>query len=105
MAAMFSCTVPFRSSYFWNTWVKSFMVFERMKKSATPRMTSATRKMMLILKLMKTHISTERIMLNGALTEMRISIWKAFCRFETSVVRRVMSPEVENLSMLENEKV
>ena len=68
-------------------------------------MTNATRKMRLILKLMNTHISTERIMLNGALTDMRMSIWKAFCKLDTSVVIRVISPEVENLSMLANENV
>ena len=36
---------------------------------------------------------------------MRRIIWKAFCRLVTSVVMRVTSPAVENLSMFENEKV
>ncbi len=41
----------------------------------------------------------------GALTQMRMDIWNACCTFITSVVILVTSPAVENLSMLEKEKV
>ena len=65
----------------------------------------ATTKMMLIRTSMRKHMKMLEIMRKGALTEMRNNCWKAFCRLFTSVVMRVTSPEVLNLSMSENEKV
>ena len=58
---------------------------------------------MLVLRFMKRHMNMLKIMVNGARTETRRIIWKAFCRLLTSVVMRVMSPDVENLSMFPNE--
>lgn len=43
--------------------------------------------------------------ISGGRMAMRMIIWYAFCMFVTSVVRRVMRPAVEYLSMLENEYV
>ena len=44
------------------------------------------------------------IIIIGARNTMRIIMLKAFCTLFTSVVRRVTSDAVENLSMLEKEK-
>ena len=46
-----------------------------------------------------------QIMLAGALVNIRKIIWYAFCRLVTSVVRRVTSPAVLNLSIFANENV
>ena len=62
-------------------------------------------KMRLMRKLMNTHISTLNTKLSGARTEALKIMSSARCMFCTSVVIRVMSPPVENRSMLENEKV
>ncbi len=43
--------------------------------------------------------------LTGARIHMRRIIWYEFCTFVTSVVRRVTSPAVLNLSILEKAKV
>ena len=47
---------------------------------------------------------TEKISISGARTAVRMIIIKAICTFDTSVVRRVTSEDVENWSMLANEK-
>ena len=47
----------------------------------------------------------EKTIISGLRTAMRMIIWYVFCRFVTSVVRRVTMLAVENLSMFENEKV
>ena len=39
----------------------------------------------------------------GARTNIRSSIWYAFCTLVTSVVNRVINPAVLNRSILENE--
>ena len=105
IAEMFSCTELFRSSYLVNTCAKSFTVRLMILYSAKPRISRAVRNIMLVLRFMKRHMNMLKIMVNGARTETRRIIWKAFCRLLTSVVMRVMSPDVENLSMLENENV
>ena len=48
-------------------------------------------------------ITMEKIRVEGARTAMRMSIWKVFWRFVTSVVSRVTMLPVENLSMFEKE--
>ena len=75
------------------------------KTSAAASTTMAARKIRLSRTLMKKHMNIEQTSISGARTAMRRIIWKAFCRLVTSVVMRVTSPAVENLSMLENEKV
>ena len=69
-----------------------------------PRKQRAARKMRLSSRLMKKHMAMLVIRVRGARTAMRMIIWKAFCTLVTSVVSRVTSPAVLNLSMLENEK-
>ena len=54
---------------------------------------------------MKKHMNIEHSSISGARTAMRSIIWKAFWMLVTSVVIRVTRPAVENLSMLEKEKV
>ena len=68
-------------------------------------MSRATTKIILIFRLMNTHMKTLNTRFSGARTEMRISIWNACCRLCTSVVIRVMRPPLEYLSMFENENV
>ena len=54
--------------------------------------------------LMPKAMISEKISISGQRTATLISIWYAFCRFVTSVVSLVTILDVENLSMLENEK-
>ena len=74
------------------------------KKMPTAKTGITTRKIMaswgLILK-----VSTQaQISMMGQRTATRMIIMNAICTLVTSVVRRVMIPPVENLSMLEKEK-
>ena len=64
----------------------------------------ATRKMILSFLCIRKHIPSAETMFSGARNDTRSSIWKAPWMLDTSVVIRVTSPAVENLSMSENEK-
>jgi hypothetical protein len=45
-----------------------------------------------------------KIIIRGARTQIRMIIWNAVCTLVTSVVSRVTRPDVEYLSIFENEK-
>lgn len=62
-----------------------------------------TRKTSASLGLMVKVSTHAQISMMGQRTAMRMIIIKAICTLVTSVVRRVMIPPVENLSMLEKE--
>ena len=61
--------------------------------------------MLAILALIKNAMNIAQIRENGARMHIRRIIWYAFWMLVTSVVSRVTSPAVLNLSMLENEKL
>ncbi len=73
-------------------------------QSDTPSTTIATMKMSESRGSMTRHITTDSTRRNGARTVMRKICWNACCRFCTSVVMRVTSPDVEYLSMSEKAK-
>ena len=74
-----------------------------MPKSPIASTTSAARKIRVSLTLIMKHIVMLRISMRGALTAMRIIIWKAFSMLVTSVVILVTRPAVLKRSMFENE--
>ncbi len=104
MACTFSCTELFRRSYFLNTALNSgianFAIRSRPKLSSG--MAAANTNASSLPTLMD--MMTEKISISGARTAVRMIIIKAICTFDTSVVRRVTSEDVENWSMLANEK-
>ena len=79
------------------------MALEMISPRKITRIARATTKTMLSLVLMEKAITREKISVSGARKHMRMIIWKAFCKLVTSVVRRVISPAVLNLSILEKE--
>ena len=62
------------------------------------------RKISDILRLMRNDMNTERIIISGVLTAILISIWKAICSCDTSLVSLVTRDELENLSTSSKEK-
>ena len=77
------------------------MAFRMMIDSAIPRRMTAARYMLASVGLMKKDIAMAHSMVAGARIAMRRIIWYAFWMLVTSVVSRVTSPAVLNLSMLE----
>ena len=57
MAAMFSCTLAFRSSYLRNTWLKIFSVTAMMDPITTAKNTTAIKNMALSRGLMIRHMA------------------------------------------------
>ena len=104
MALTFSCTALFITSYCWNTRAKVSLTRRMTSVSTTASMTAAMIKIRLICPLMTKHMTMLDSIEKGARMLVRSSIWKAFCRFDTSVVMRVTRPEVEYLSMSLNAK-
>ena len=72
--------------------------------STDPKIGTATKKIHDSSALMENAMMDAEINIIGARTRVRITIIKAFCRLVISVVIRVMSEDVLNLSILEKEK-
>lgn len=76
-----------------------------MRSTNTKRMAAATRKIHAICGSMMKDMTEAKMNMTGARTSMRMLIWKDICTLVISVVRRVMSEDVEKRSILANEKV
>ena len=76
-----------------------------MSSTSTKRMAAATRKIQAMPGSMIKAMMEAKMNMTGARTSIRMLIWKDICTLVISVVRRVMSEDVENRSMLANEKV
>ena len=68
-----------------------------------PKMGITARKISEISWLMRKDITMAKISMAGQRIRVRMIIIKAFCTLLTSVVKRVTSPALLNLSILENE--
>ena len=104
MALTFSCTTPFRSSYRLKISLNNRATRVISTARNVERTTIATRNTRLSFPLMKKHMNKAETMLSGARNDVRSSIWNAFWMLLTSVVMRVTSPAVLNLSISEKEK-
>ena len=94
-----------RASYFLKTLVKTFIALLIMKKKPNATIgTRAANKNPIIPPPTKV-ITAEKININGALTTIRIIIWKPIWMLLISVVILVTKDEAENLSILVNEKL
>ncbi len=105
MPRRFSSTTPFILSYSLKTRLNTGWAFDMMKKSPMPSTGTAARKTEASRRFIRAAAVSEKISMTGLRTAMRISIMNACCMFVTSVVRRVMMLEGENLSMFSKEKL
>ena len=99
IAAMFSCTELFSASYFLKMRLNSGNTYRTIPNRIAAKKGTMIRKISAISELIRQAITTEKIIISGTRTAIRISIPKAFCTLVTSVVIRVTREEVENLSM------
>ena len=105
MPEMFSWTDSFNESYFLKTLVKTFIACLTIKNNPKATIGTSPTKMKPINPPPTKVITAEKISIKGALTTIRIIIWKAFCTLLISVVILVTKDEAENLSIFWKEKL
>ena len=104
IAATFSCTELFRASYFLKMRRKIGKATRTMTARTIARTGTIPRKISAIEELIRHAMTTEKTIMSGTRTAMRISIPKAFWTLVTSVVMRVTREDVEKRSMSAKEK-
>ena len=105
MPRTFSSMDSFSLSYFLNTLRNAGSAYLPISSRPNTSTGTTTTKVIASLPPIRNAMMIENVSISGARTAMRISIMNAICTLLISVVRRVTSDEVENLSMLLNAKV